>query len=66
MEKEEDMAVTLSKLVEDVENLNVQRFKCVLEIKVDILNQRAFSANSDYKIIFGVVSAESTHSSYCL
>ena len=34
MGKEEDMAVAMSKLVEDVENLNVQRFKCVLDLKV--------------------------------
>ncbi|PWA51844.1 structural maintenance of chromosomes protein 5 [Artemisia annua] len=33
MGKEEDMAVAMSKLVEDVENLNVQRFKCVLDLK---------------------------------
>ncbi|KAL7618649.1 hypothetical protein Lser_V15G03887 [Lactuca serriola] len=33
MGKEEDMAVALAKLVEDAENLNVQRFKCALEMK---------------------------------
>ena len=37
MGKEEDMAVAMSKLVEDVENLNVQRFKCVLDLKVYII-----------------------------
>lgn len=36
MGKEEDMAVALAKLVEDAENLNVQRFKCALEMKVEI------------------------------
>lgn len=33
LRKEEDAAVVMSKLVEDAENLNIQRFKCVLEIK---------------------------------
>jgi len=39
LKREEDAAVVMSKLVEDAENLNIQRFKCVLEIKVDILEQ---------------------------
>ncbi|XP_071690087.1 structural maintenance of chromosomes protein 5 [Rutidosis leptorrhynchoides] len=33
MKKEDDMATAMSKLIEDVESLNIQRFKCVLEIK---------------------------------
>ncbi|KVI00804.1 Structural maintenance of chromosomes protein 5 [Cynara cardunculus var. scolymus] len=33
LRREEDAAIVMSKLVEDVENLNIQRFKCVLEIK---------------------------------
>ncbi|KAD5960766.1 hypothetical protein E3N88_12238 [Mikania micrantha] len=34
MGKEEDLAVALSKLVEDAENFNIHRFKCALEIKI--------------------------------
>lgn len=33
MGREEDMAVAMAKLVEDAEGLNVQRFKCALEMK---------------------------------
>lgn len=33
MGKEEDIAVAMSKLVEDAENMNMQRFKCALQIK---------------------------------
>ncbi|KAJ0809977.1 putative structural maintenance of chromosomes protein [Helianthus annuus] len=33
MGKEEDVAVALSKLVQDAENFNIQRFKCAMEIK---------------------------------
>ncbi|KAK9058096.1 hypothetical protein SSX86_022936 [Deinandra increscens subsp. villosa] len=33
MGKEEDIAVALSKLAEEADNFNIQRFKCALEIK---------------------------------
>ncbi|KAI7729601.1 hypothetical protein M8C21_012043, partial [Ambrosia artemisiifolia] len=33
MGKEEDMAVAMSKLAQDAENFNIQRFKCAMEIK---------------------------------
>ncbi|XP_076928090.1 structural maintenance of chromosomes protein 5-like [Bidens hawaiensis] len=33
MGKEEDMAAAMSKLVQDAENFNIQRFKCAIEIK---------------------------------
>lgn len=37
MGKEEDMAAAMSKLVQDAENFNIQRFKCAIEIKVGYL-----------------------------
>ncbi|KAD5802893.1 hypothetical protein E3N88_14253 [Mikania micrantha] len=45
MGKEEDLAVALSKLVEDAENFNIQRFKCALEIKSLLIQATAYRRN---------------------
>ncbi|KAI3684999.1 hypothetical protein L6452_34230 [Arctium lappa] len=42
LRREEDAVVVMSKLVEDAENLNIQRFKCVLEIKNIITQATAY------------------------
>ncbi|KAD0949283.1 hypothetical protein E3N88_43521 [Mikania micrantha] len=42
MGKEEDLAVALSKLVEDAENFNIHRFKCALEIKSLLIQATAY------------------------
>ncbi|KAJ9558256.1 hypothetical protein OSB04_012870 [Centaurea solstitialis] len=54
LKREEDAAVVMSKLVEDAENLNVQRFKCVLEIKNLLTQATAYRKSYAEKVMASI------------
>ena len=55
MEREEDLDTVVAKLVDQVANFNIQRFRCAIEIKVksQILNLFIFVFMS-FSSLFGV------------